>query len=146
MSEKYAKMQDRRLHGSANKPKVDSAQDESKRLALLEKARDGLAIALDAYIKLLTDKTLPENRSEKERANQTAVLKLMPQLADELNMRNVGEGSNALLTTCLNSVLVIRDRVNHLHYQNVFLNKELQALKAAQVVPKGEGAVLPAQE
>jgi hypothetical protein len=135
MNDKFAKMQERRLHGNVQKAGKDTVANESKRLATLEKARDNLAIALESYIKLLTDKTLPENRSESDRQQQANVLKLLPPLAEELNMRNVSEGTNSLLTTCLNSILVLRDRVNHLHFQNLYLNKQIQELKQGPMTP-----------
>lgn len=116
----------------------DSARDEARRAAELEKARNNLAEGLDQYIKFLTDKTLPENRTMGDRDTQTKVLNGLPKLATELNKRNIEEGSMVIASTCLNSILVLRDEINKLRYQNYFLNKKVDELTEKLDAPKAE--------
>jgi len=121
---------ERRMHGANVKApnKADKARDEARRSAQLEKAREQLAEVIDSYIKFLTDKTLPKNRSLKDRERQTQVLGSLPSLAAELNRKNVEEGSMVVASTCLNSVLVLRDETNKLRYENYFLNSRVDEL------------------
>lgn len=123
----------RRLSGGIKKESKyanrNQILDEGKRLAELEKARDRLGVLLEDYIKLLVEKTLPENRSSADREHQKAVLDTIPRAAADLDTRNVGEGSAVVFSACLNSMLVLRDEINKSRYQNHFLNKELAKLK-----------------
>lgn len=83
---------------------------------------------IESYAKLLTDTTLPENRSAEASENQRNVLDALPKAAAELDMRNVMEGTQSILIAVLSSSLILRDQVNKLKYQNYFLNQKVQQL------------------
>jgi hypothetical protein len=102
----------------------NAARDEAKRSTELEKARDTLGNLLEGFIKLLTNKTLSKNRSRRERDYQKELLARIPPAAAELDLRNVKEGSMSIFTTAMNSLLVLRDEINNLRFQNYFLNKK----------------------
>jgi hypothetical protein len=100
------------------------ARDEAKRAAELEKARDRLGDLIEKYIKILTDKTLPENRTTKQKEYQKELMGRIPQAAAELDLRNVKEGSMSIFTSVMNTMLVLRDEINKVRYQNFFVNKK----------------------
>jgi hypothetical protein len=103
----------------------NSAKEEAQRSAELEKARDALGSLLESFIKLLTSKTLAKNRTRKERDYQKDLMSRIPLSAAELDVRNVKEGSMSIFTTAMNSLLVLRDEINNLRFQNYFLNKKV---------------------
>lgn len=107
----------------------NTARDTAKRLGDLEKSRERLGLLFEEFVKFLTDKTLPENRSAKDRERQKFILDSIPKAAAELDMRNVGEGSQVVYSACLNSILVQRDEINKVRFQNHFLNKALKEQK-----------------
>jgi hypothetical protein len=121
----------RRLEGGISKKSKwagrdpNTAREEAKRNAELEKARDRLGDLIESYIKLLTDKTLPKNRTRKQREFQKELLARIPAAAAELDLRNVKEGSMSIFTTVMNTMLVLRDEISKIRFQNVFLNKKL---------------------
>lgn len=133
---------ERRLNGGQKTSKWATkgsiARDEAKRAAELEKSRERLAEALDQFIKFLTDTTLPENRSVSEREQQTKLLASLPRLGSDLNKRNLEEGSMVIASTCLNSILVLRDEINKLKYQNYFLKKRVDELESKFKDPQKE--------
>lgn len=104
-------------------------QGEGKRLGELEKARANLGNLLEDYVTLLVDKTLPENRPAAGREHQKSILDQIPRAASDLDLRNVGEGSAVIYSACLNSMLVLRDEINKLRYQNHFRKQEVKKLK-----------------
>jgi len=128
--------EDRRLnHGqkpvskwAAKAAAANNGRDEVRRSVELEKSRNELAVLLDQYITILTDKTLPENRSVQDIEAQTKLMDGLPKIASELNKRNVEEGSMVIASTTLNSILVLKGEINKLRYQNYFLNKEMKDL------------------
>lgn len=103
----------------------NAARDEAKRSAELETARDKLGTLVEGFIKLLTDKTLAKNRSRRERDYQRELTSRIPLAAAELDLRNVKEGSMSIFTTAANGLLVLRDEINNLRFQNYFLNKKV---------------------
>lgn len=107
---------------------MQSGREEARRLADLEKSRLKLGLLIESYAKLLTDTTLPENRSAEASENQRNVLDSLPKAAAELDMRNVMEGTQSILIAVLSSSLILRDQVNKLKYQNYFLNQKVQQL------------------
>jgi len=106
----------------------NDGRDVARRAAELEKSRDKLAELVDSYISLLVDKKLAKNRSMSERERQSQVLEQLPTLASELNARNVEEGTFVLSAASLNSILVLRDEINVLRFQNHHLYKNMEKL------------------
>lgn len=119
----------RRLEGGVNS-KSKWGGHEAKKLAELEKSRDRLSNLVSKYIELLTDKTLPSNKSQQDKENQRKILDEIASSALELDILNVREGTTSVFLTSLNSVLVLRDELNKTRYQNYLLDKEIKILKS----------------
>lgn len=126
----------RRLAGGVGKRKSKYAgknpndvRGAGKRLGELEKSREKLGLLFEEFLKFLTDKTLVENKSIKDQDHQKVVLDSIPKVAAELDSRNVGEGSQVVYSACLNSILVQRNEINRIRFQNHFLNKVVKEQK-----------------
>ena len=116
----------------------NTARDMANRLGELEKSRERLGVLFQEFIRFLTDKTLPENRSAQDRERQKFVLDNIPKAAADLDMKNVGEGSSVMYSACLNSILIQRDEINKIRFQNHFLNKSLKETKEELAELKAE--------
>ena len=112
------------MSGTADNP----SQSPGAVLGKLEKARDALGVLVAKFVKHLGDKTLPEKKSMSDKEEQTYLLTEIPVRAGELNKLNTEEGSMALFTTCLNSIIYLRNEANKAHFQNLQLYKKLNVL------------------
>ena len=114
--------------GNMNRPPViDPAQ--VPRVNSLERARDNLHRAINQYRVQLKTTTLAENRTAKEREEQNQVFKNINKYAGDLEQQNAGEGVLTLCISSLNSILLVRDDINALKFQNVMLHKEIEKLR-----------------
>lgn len=101
----------------------------ARRQKELEDIRDKMFAAINEYAALLSDKRLTENKSINDKDAQSRLLEKLPQLASEVDLRSRSEGTHALLTVCLNSIVLMRDDNNRLRFQNFELNKRLGELE-----------------
>lgn len=131
------KMASSRLNGGqrvskyANQARDHTPRAEAQRLADLEKARNKLGDLINQYKQvLITDKKLPENRTQIEKTAQYDIISSIYGAVEELDLRNVGEGTMVAIATCLHTGLILRDESNKLRFQNYYLSKTVEALKA----------------
>ena len=111
-------------------PPTPPTQEQSQRMAVMEKARDGLHRAVNGYRALLGETRLAAARTQKERDLQMEVFGNLNTFAGELNIRSAEEGTMALAITALNSVLVNKDELNDLKFQNYQLHKRIAKLES----------------
>jgi len=83
----------------------------------LAKARKELEQAFFRFGDLLSDKTLPKNKSEAKKLHEHDIADKLYRAASELEMRNQGEGLMSLCIITLRYQLKMRDHINELEYQ-----------------------------
>ncbi len=96
--------------------------------AALEEARRRLQEAILIYKDLLTSNTLASNRSTEEIEKRNQLIFSLNNLAGELDFLNVGEGMMTLNLTALHSIMMLKDEINDLKFQNAYLNKKVKPL------------------
>lgn len=111
-------------------PPPPPTQDQAKRVNRLEVAREALHAAVNGYRGLLRDKTLSSNRTEKDRDAQMNVFVSLNKGAGDLETENAGEGLLVLAITALNSVILLKDELNIVRYDQAMLYKKFLALEA----------------
>ena len=116
-----------RLEGKMGKTGFE-ARLMARRQKELEDARDKMFVLVKNYADLLGNKRLSKNKTVNEKSHQESLLKTLPELAAELDLRNRNEGTHTLLAMCLNSIIVLRDDNNNLRSQNFILNKKMEEL------------------
>lgn len=102
--------------------------EQATRMANVEKSRDKLHRSVNSYRALLKETKLPEAMTQKDKDQQMQVFAQLNEFAGELNSKNAEEGTMALAITALNSVLVMRDEINNLKFQNLMLHRKIESL------------------
>lgn len=105
---------------------------EKAKKRTIEDVRDELYRGVSEYRALFADKRLPDNRSPKDKEYRSNLFAKLNDLAGELNNYNLPEGTTALAITALNQVLMMRDEMNKLEYQNAVLNKKIKDLESGE--------------
>lgn len=104
--------------------KVNEIQDKNNR---------GFLYA-QQFLKLLSDKTVPENQDPRVKKGEIAFIKTLTDFASELNsfednrQREILSdlGSNSLIATLLKGMLMQRNRINVLEYQFHLLEEKFK--------------------
>lgn len=119
-------------------PPPQPTPEQATRVADVEKSRDRLHRAVNAYRGILKETKLPDAFTQKDRDQQMKVFADLNEYAGELNSKNAEEGTMALAITALNSALVVRDEVNNLKFQNMMLHKKIAQLEKDLTASKQE--------
>lgn len=104
-------------------------REKALRFAELEKSRDKLYALVGKLSVRLNSQTLAENMSTMERDEQSKLPQIILEEAKILNQRNLNEGYDVVLASCLHTLLMMKDRFNDLKYQNFILKEEIESLK-----------------
>jgi len=104
-------------------------QAQAQRVAGIEKARNDLHGAVNAYRVLLNETRLSSAKTQKDTDQQMSVFSRLNEHAGTLNTKNAEEGTMVLSITALNSILLLRDEVNNLKFQNLMLHKKIAKLE-----------------
>lgn len=119
-----------------NMVKKPSQQDFDKQVAVVSAQQNQYkyraAEHLASYIKVMQDKTLPQNKNVISNSFEGDLIKNMVRLAKEVdndpNEELVSEGSLGLITILLSVNLSQRNQLNNLEYNNLQLEKKINSL------------------
>lgn len=97
------------------------------------------------FNKVITDRTLPQNKNVFNNETEKEMLQNMIQLAVEINNdqnEQEGMGSLAWITLLFNTLLRQRDRINELEYTTSVLQKKLDSTALTDFISKEVNKVL----
>lgn len=94
----------------------------------LEAQRKSLQTLVLEYKEFLRGTQVAANRTVEENRKRTDVLYKINDETGKLEFLNEGEGLMTLCITALNSVLLLKDEINDLRFQNAVLNKKIKKL------------------
>lgn len=103
--------------------------DEAAKLKNLEDSRKHLFDLVSKFRLILSDTTLPENKTTTNKEIESTLALDVTKAAWELNFQNLDEGSMTLMTLLLHSSLLARDEISKLKFQNAYLAKQVSSLK-----------------
>lgn len=106
-----------------------SVTDEAARLRKLEESRKQLFELVSKFRTFMSDTTLPENKTSTSKEVESAVALDVTRTAWDLNFQNLDEGTMTLMSLLLHSLLLTRDELNKLKFQNAYLAKQVSSLK-----------------
>jgi hypothetical protein len=106
-----------------------SVIDESAKLKKLEESRRQLFELISKFRTYMSDTTLPENKTATAKEIESAVALDVTKTAWDLNFQNLDEGTMTLMSLLLHSLLLTRDELNKLKFQNAYLAKQVSSLK-----------------
>lgn len=93
----------------------------------LEKTRSALQALVLEYKELLQKTQLAANRSTDENRSRHKLIVDIHDFAGQLEFANAGEGLMTLCIAAMHSILVIKDEINDVKFQNAVLNKRLKS-------------------
>lgn len=93
------------------------------------KAKRQMEKMMIEFHKYLEDKTLPENKSQGQLAEETNFLLRLYTAANELDQVNPPEGTFGLITLLIRVGFLARDKNNRAEYQNKLLEQEIKKLQ-----------------
>ncbi len=96
--------------------------------AELEEARKKLQKAVLAYKDLLQSNVLSSNRTMEDNERRNNLIFSLNSLCGELDFLNAGEGLMTLNLAALHSLLLLKDEINDLKFQNAYLHKKIKPL------------------
>lgn len=108
--------------------------EEAMKLKKLEESRKQLFELVSKFRSYMSDTTLPENKTSTAREVESTVALDITKTAWDLNFQNLDEGTMVLMSLLLHSLLLTRDELNKLKFQNAYLAKQVSSLKQ-QVSP-----------
>lgn len=90
----------------------ENPREVSKKINQLDSTRDSLTEELLEYRGFLKDKTLNSNKTEMEKKHINDTMAQIQDLAMQLEMQNVGEGTMTLSIAALRSILIMHNELN----------------------------------
>lgn len=110
----------------ASKPTVT---EEAAKLKRLEDSRKQLFELVSKFRGLMSDATLTENKTATSKEVESTTVLEVTKTAWDLNFQNLDEGTMTLMSLLLHSVLLTRDELNKLKFQNAYLARQVASLK-----------------
>lgn len=110
-------------------PVKSAASTETDKLQKLEESRKQLFELVSKFRGFLSDTTLSENKTTTIKELESQVALNTTKVAWDLNFQNLDEGTMTITSLLLHSLLLTRDEINKLKFQNAYLAKQVYSLK-----------------
>jgi hypothetical protein len=107
-------------------PAPEAKPSEAEVRERLEAARRTLQTLVLEYKDLLQLTQLASNRSTEDNRNRQQLLFKVNDAAGKLEFENAGEGLMTLCISSMHAILILKDEINDLKFQNAILNKKIK--------------------